>query len=185
MRFLETELAGAFIIEIEKYTDERGFFARTFCVREFEEHGLNANVVQCNISYNLKRGTLRGMHFQIPPAPETKVVRCVRGAIFDVIVDIRPESPTFLHHIYVELTADNRRALYVPELFAHGFQTLVDDVEVEYQMSEFYAPQCSRGMRYDDPALRINWPLPVTIIAQKDLEWPRLEKATQPDFNPE
>jgi dTDP-4-dehydrorhamnose 3,5-epimerase len=182
MRFIETELQDAFILELEEYHDARGFFARSFCANEFAAHGLNAKIVQCNISYNAKRGTLRGMHYQIPPAAETKVVRCVRGAIHDVIVDMRPESPTFLFNVGIELSAENRRALYIPELFAHGFQTLTDDVEVEYQMSEFYEPQFSRGLCYDDPVLCINWPLPVSIISPKDLAWSQLTDVVRPGY---
>lgn len=133
---------------------------------------MNTRTVQCNLSFNHRAGTLRGMHYQAPPATETKLVRCVRGAIFDVIVDLRPNSPTFLQHVGVELTAENRRALYVPELFAHGYQTLTDDTEVLYMVGEFYTPGAERGLRYDDPALGIAWPLPVSAISEKDLAWP-------------
>src|SRR5688572_1245749 len=145
MRFTETKLAGAFLLDIEPREDERGFFARTFCRREFTAHGLSPAVVQCNSSYNHARGTLRGMHYQLPPAAEAKLVRCIRGAIYDVIVDLRPGSATYLEHVGVELTADNRRQLYVPELFAHGYLTLTDGAEVAYQVSEFYAPGAERG----------------------------------------
>ncbi len=181
MRFTETQLPDAFTIDPEELHDARGFFARTFCVHEFSEHGLNARIVQSSISYNLKRGTLRGMHYQIPPAAETKIVRCVRGAICDVIVDMRPESPTFLCHVAVELSADNHRALYIPELFAHGFQTLTDDVEVEYQMSALYDPAYSRGLRHDDPVLNIAWPLPVSVISPRDLAWAALGQLVRQD----
>ena len=174
MIFNETSLPGAFLIELEPHRDERGFFARTFCRREFEARGLNAEVRQCNVSFNGQAGTVRGMHFLKPPAQEAKLVRCVRGAIHDVIVDLRPKSATYQKHFSVELTAENRRALFVPELFAHGFQTLLDDTEVEYQMSAFYDPAESAGLRYDDPQLGIIWPLPVTMISAADLAWPLL-----------
>lgn len=172
MIFTETPLQGAFIVDIEPHTDERGFFARTFCVREFEEHGLNSAIVQCNISSNIKAGTVRGMHFQKEPVSEAKLVRCVRGAIHDVIVDLRPQSPTYRHHFAVELNVDNQRALFIPKSFAQGFQTLAYETDVEYQMSEFYTPGSGCGYRYDDPAFAIHWPLPVTIISKQDLDWP-------------
>lgn len=174
MRFTETMLTGAFILDLEERSDERGFFARTFCAREFEAHGLKPTVAQCSIAFNHRQGTLRGMHYQAPPATEAKLVRCTRGAIYDVIVDLRPESPTYMAHIAVELTADNHRALYVPELFAHGYQTLTDNAEAAYQMSEFYTPGYERGLRYDDPALGIVWPLPISVISEKDRAWPLL-----------
>lgn len=158
MRFIETKLKGAYIIEPEPIEDERGFFARTYCAREFEAHGLNPRFVQCNISYNKKKGTLRGMHYQAAPYAEAKLVRCTRGAIYDVIIDFRPESPTYKAWVTVELTADNHLMLYVPESFAHGFQTLADDTEVFYQMSEYYHPESARGARWDDPAFGIVWP---------------------------
>lgn len=172
MIFTETKLKGAFIIDIEQREDNRGLFSRTFCANEFAERGLKPNVAQCNLSVNYKKGTLRGMHYQATPASETKLVRCTRGAIYDVIIDMRPKSPTYLCHIGVELTAENRRALYIPEMFAHGFQTLTDDAEVVYQMSEFYTPGYERGLHYDDPILGIEWPLPVSEISEKDLSWP-------------
>lgn len=175
MRFEETPLAGAFVIEIEPHADDRGFFARAYCAREFEEHGLEPRVVQANLSYNRSKGTLRGMHYQAPPAGEAKLVRCIRGAIHDVIVDLRRDSPTYLQHVGVDLTAENRRALFVPALFAHGFQTLEDEVEVFYQVSEFYTPGAERGLRHDDPALGISWPLPVSEISDKDRSWDLLE----------
>jgi len=156
--FIETKLKGAFIIEPERLEDERGFFARTWCQREFAAHGLNPRLVQCNISFNKKKGTLRGMHYQVAPYEEAKLVRCTMGAIYDVIIDLRPDSPTFRQWITVELTAKNRRMLYIPEGFAHGFQTLVDSTEVFYQMSEFYHPECARGIRWDDPVFGIEWP---------------------------
>ncbi len=171
MRFIQTKLKNAYVIEPEKFADERGFFARSWCEKEFREQGLNANLVQCNISFNNKRGTIRGMHLQIPPFAEAKLVRCTQGAIYDVIVDLRPDSATYQKWIGVELTAENRRALYVPEGFAHGFQTLADNTEVFYQMSEFYAPECARGFRWNDPTFNINWPEQVSIISLKDREY--------------
>jgi dTDP-4-dehydrorhamnose 3,5-epimerase len=177
--FRETALPNAFVIELERLEDERGFFARTFCAKEFTEHGLVPTVVQANLSFNRKRGTLRGMHYQLPPATEAKLVRCTRGAIYDVIIDLRPDSPTYLHHFGIELSAESRTALYVPDMFAHGFQTLVDQTEVTYQVSEFYMPGQERGIRYDDPAFAIEWPLPVSVISEKDSSWPRFEVTTQ------
>lgn len=174
MRFTETKLKGSFIIDLEERPDRRGFFARTFCTKEFAEHGLKPVVAQCNVSYNHKKGTLRGMHYQIAPATETKLVRCIYGAIYDVIIDMRPNSPTYLSHFGVELTAENRRALYIPEMFAHGYQTLTDGAEVVYQVGEFYTPGYERGLRYDDPNIDIKWPIPVTEISEKDANWPFL-----------
>lgn len=171
MKFHQTELAGAYVIEIEPRADERGFFARTWCQQELQQHGLNTNVVQANMSYNTAKGTLRGMHYQVAPYAETKLVRCTRGAIYDVIVDLRPDSPTFARWIGVELTADNRRALYVPEGFAHGFITLEDNTDVMYQVTAFYTPGAEGGLRYDDPAFGITWPRPVTVISDKDQSW--------------
>jgi dTDP-4-dehydrorhamnose 3,5-epimerase len=164
------------VVDLERREDHRGFFARTFCAREFEAHGLKSVFVQCNSSFSRARGTLRGMHFQVAPAAEAKLVRCVRGAIYDVIVDLRPESPTYLDHFGVELTAENRTQLYVPELFAHGFLTLEDDSEVTYQVGEYYAPSHERGLRYDDPELAIAWPIPVASITDKDRTWPLVEE---------
>ncbi|MBD2091134.1 dTDP-4-dehydrorhamnose 3,5-epimerase [Microcoleus sp. FACHB-1515] len=177
MIFTETKLKGAFVIDLELRTDDRGGFARTFCAQEFAAHGLKPSVAQCNLSFNHKAGTLRGMHYQLPPAAETKLVRCTKGAIYDVIIDLRSDSPTYMQHIGVELTADDRRALYVPELFAHGYQTLTDDAEVIYQVGEFYTPGYERGLRYDDPAFGIQWPLPVTVISEKDRAWKSFEVA--------
>jgi dTDP-4-dehydrorhamnose 3,5-epimerase len=174
--FRETKLKGAFIIELEKLEDERGFFARTFCQEQFKAHGLNPRVVQCNISFNKKRGTLRGMHYQVEPYAEAKLVRCTRGAIYDVIIDLRPDSPTFKEWVAVELTADNHRMFYIPEGFAHGFQTLEDNTEVFYQMSEFYHPECARGVRWDDPLFGIEWPIANVIVSAKDRSYL--------DFNP-
>ncbi len=171
MIFTETTLQGAFIIDLDRKSDDRGYFARMFCGNEFEQHGLKPIVAQCNLSFNHQKGTLRGMHYQIPPATETKLVRCIRGAIYDVIVDLRPDSPSYLRHVGVELTPENGRSLYVPELFAHGYQTLTDDTEVMYAVSEFYTPNCERGARYNDPAFGIEWRLPITTISEKDASW--------------
>jgi dTDP-4-dehydrorhamnose 3,5-epimerase len=159
VRFIETKLRGAFIIEPERLEDERGFFARTWCRKEFEARGLNPCLVQCNISFNRNKGTLRGMHFQIPPHAEAKLVRCTMGAIYDVILDLRPDSPTIKQWVAVELTAENRKMLYAPEGLAHGFLTLIDNTEVFYQMSASYHPESARGVRWDDPAFAILWPL--------------------------
>jgi len=175
MQFTETKLPGAFVIDLQTREDPRGFFARSFCQKEFEDHGLKPLVAQCNCSYNHRRGTLRGMHFQLAPAAETKLVRCTRGAIYDVIVDLRPESPTYLQHVGVELSERNRRQLYVPELFGHGYLTLTDGAEVTYQVGEFYTPGAERGLRYDDPALSIEWPVTVEVISEKDANWPLLQ----------
>jgi dTDP-4-dehydrorhamnose 3,5-epimerase len=175
--FTETTLSAAFIIDLEPREDNRGFFARAFCQNEFTEHGLKPVIAQANLAFNKRKGTLRGMHFQFPPAAETKLVRCTRGAILDIIVDLRPESPTYLQHISVELTADNHRALYVPERFAHGYQVLEDITETSYQVGEFYAPETEGGLRYDDPRLGLTWPLPVTEITEKDRVFPLLSEA--------
>jgi dTDP-4-dehydrorhamnose 3,5-epimerase len=168
MIFKETKLKGAFIIDPERLEDERGFFARTWCQQEFEAHGLNAHFVQCNISFNCRKGTLRGMHYQVEPHAEAKLVRCTMGAIYDVILDLRPNSLSFMQWFAVELNAENHRAVYVPEHFAHGFQTLTDNAEVFYQMSEFFHPECSRAVRWDDPALAIVWPADSRTISEKD-----------------
>lgn len=168
MKFIETKLKGAYIIELEPMEDERGFFARSFCQKEFEEHGLNPRIVQCNISYNKKKGTLRGMHYQGVPHEEAKLVSCLRGAIYDVIIDLRPSSTTYCKWFAVELSAQNYKMLYVPEGFAHGFQTLENNTVVFYQMSEFYHPECARGVRWDDKAFGITWPLSVKITSNKD-----------------
>jgi dTDP-4-dehydrorhamnose 3,5-epimerase len=172
--FSETKLGGAFVIDLDRKEDDRGFFARAFCQHEFEEHGLKPVIVQANVAFNRRRGTIRGMHFQFPPAAETKLVRCTRGAILDIIVDLRPESATYLDHVSVELTADNGRALYVPERFAHGYQVLEDGTETSYQVGEFYAPEAEGGLRYDDPLLALSWPLPLTEISDKDRAWKSL-----------
>ena len=160
------------MVELDKHKDERGFFARTFCVQEFEAHGLNARLVQCSTAFNLRRGTVRGFHWQAPPKSEAKLVRVTRGAIHDVIVDLRPSSPTRLQHLAVELTADNGRMLYVPEGLAHAFQTLADSTEISYQMSEFFAPEYARGARWNDPAFGITWPLPNPVLNDRDRSYP-------------
>lgn len=172
MRFLPAAFPGAYVIEPEPAHDDRGFFARTFCAREFSQLGLEAEFVQCSTSFNARRGTLRGLHYQREPAAEAKLVRCTAGAILDVMVDVRPGSPTFGRHFSVELTAGNRLALYVPPGFAHGFQTLEDATEVLYQISEYHAPEQAAGIRFDDPRLGLRWPLPVTAISERDRRWP-------------
>lgn len=176
MIFIETKLRGAFIIDLQPHADERGFFARAFCQREFEAHGLKPVIAQANIGFNRRKGTLRGMHFQYPPAAETKLVRASRGAVLDIIVDLRPESPTYLEHISVELSADNHRGIYIPERFAHGYQALQDDTETTYHVGEFYTPGAEDGLRYDDPALGLKWPLPVSVMSAKDREWRALSE---------
>lgn len=173
MIFAETKLAGAYTIDLEKREDSRGFFARAWDQKEFEDRGLNPTVVQCNLSFNKSSGTTRGMHYQAAPHEEAKLIRCTRGSIFDVIIDLRSDSPTFRDWVGVELTAENRRMLYVPEGFAHGYQTLEDDTETLYQVSEWYAPDSERGIRWDDPALGIVWPETESReISEKDLSWP-------------
>jgi dTDP-4-dehydrorhamnose 3,5-epimerase len=172
MIFTETRLKGAYSVDIERREDQRGFFARGWCAEEFEAHDLNPRMVQSNIGFSIKKGTLRGMHYQVQPEAEAKLVRCTTGAIYDVIVDLRPDSPTHKQWIGVELTADNRRMLYIPEGFAHGYQTLADDTEMYYQTSQFYAPASARGVRYDDPAFGIVWPLQVALISNADQAWP-------------
>jgi dTDP-4-dehydrorhamnose 3,5-epimerase len=175
MIFTETRLPGAFIVDIERRTEDRGFFARAFCQREFAQHGLKYDLAQANVAFNHRPGVVRGLHFQFPPAAETKLVRCTRGALLDVIVDLRPESPTYLQHVAVELTADSRRALFVPERFAHGYQTLAPDTEATYQVGEFYTPEMEGGLRFDDPRLGIHWTLPAGDVSDKDRGWPLLE----------
>lgn len=172
MIFRETGLGGAFIVELEKVEDERGHFARAWCVKEFEAHGISPRLVQCNISFNKKKGTLRGMHYQAPPHEEAKLVRCTRGALYDAIIDLRPCSPTFGEWTAVELSEGNGRMLYVPEGFAHGFQTLEDNTEVFYQMSEFYHPESARGVRWNDPAFGIEWPEDERTISERDAGYP-------------
>ncbi len=177
MIFTETDLKGAYIIEPEKLTDDRGFFARTWCQQEFSNRGLDPNLVQSSMSFNHKQGTLRGMHLQLPPSAEVKLVRCTQGAIYDVIVDLRLNSATYLQWIGIKLTADNRTGLYIPKGFAHGFQTLADNTEVFYQISEFYNPNLARGFRWNDPIIKINWPTMVSTISDRD--------RTYSDYTPE
>jgi dTDP-4-dehydrorhamnose 3,5-epimerase len=170
--FTETILQGAFVIDLERHEDQRGFFARTYCQREFEAQKLNASFVQCSISFNKLKGTLRGMHYQVAPLEEAKLIRCTRGAIFDAIIDLRPNSRTFRHYFTLVLSEENRRSLYVPEGFAHGFQTLQHNSEVFYQMSQFYAPECARGVRWNDPAFGIEWPADERTIIERDQSYP-------------
>ena len=172
MIFTKTVLNDAMIVDIERKEDDRGFFARSWCRREFEAHGLNPNLAQCNISFNPKKGTLRGMHLQVKPFEEAKLVRCTRGSLCDVIVDLRPDSPTYKKHLSAVLTSENRRMLYVPEGFAHGFLTLEDATEVSYQISEFYRPESQLGFRWDDPAFAIAWPAEVRLISDRDRSYP-------------
>lgn len=175
MNFQPTKIAGAYIVELNKLEDERGFFARVFCQHEFKQEGIASDVVQANLSHNAHKGTLRGLHYQIAPALETKLVRCVKGSIQDTIVDLRPDSPTFKQHVSVTLTAQKGNALFVPHMCAHGFQTLEDNSDVLYMVSGAYTPASERGLRHDDPALDITWSLPVNHISEKDASWPLLE----------
>jgi dTDP-4-dehydrorhamnose 3,5-epimerase len=168
MIFSETKLAGAYTVDIDRREDNRGHFARIFCTEEFSAHGLKSMVAQASLSFNAKRGTLRGMHFQYPPAAETKYIRCTKGAVFDIIIDLRPESPTYLKHLAVHLSAENGRGLYVPRRFAHGFMTLVEDTELTYLISESHTPNAEGGFRYDDPMICVEWPLPVSVISDRD-----------------
>jgi len=172
MIFSETKLPGAYLIEPERLEDHRGFFARVWCQREFEQHGLTSRAVQLNVGFTILKGGIRGLHFQVAPRQEVKVVRCTRGSLFDVIVDLRPDSPTYRRWVGVELSAENHRMLYVPEGCATGYQTLDDATELCYLTSEFYALECARGVRYDDPAFGIEWPLAVTSISKADRSWP-------------
>jgi dTDP-4-dehydrorhamnose 3,5-epimerase len=178
MIFTETELSGAFIIDLKRLSDERGFFARSWCEDEFAEHGIKRVPLQANVSSNPKKGTLRGMHYQLAPFEETKLVRCTRGAIYDVIVDLREESPTFMKWIGVELTADSFRMLFVPERFAHGFITLEDNTDVTYQVSAKYTPGAERGLRWNDPAIGIQWPMEPTLVSEKDRNHPDFQLAS-------
>jgi dTDP-4-dehydrorhamnose 3,5-epimerase len=177
--FTKTPLGGAYVIDIEKRQDQRGFFTRTWCRNEFEAHGLNPNLVQINTTLSITKGTVRGMHYQLPPYQEVKVVRCTRGALYDVMIDLRPESPTYRQWFGVELTAENYRMLYVPEGFAHGSQTLTDQTELCYQTSQFYSPEGARGVRFDDPAFQIKWPIEVQAISDVDKSWPLLASEVQ------
>jgi dTDP-4-dehydrorhamnose 3,5-epimerase len=172
VRFAETPLAGAFLIELDLLPDERGYFARTFDAAEFTERGLDPNVVQCNTSFNARRGTLRGMHYQAEPDGDAKLVRCTRGSIYDVAVDLRPDSNAYCRWFGVELSAENGRMLYIPVGMAHGFQTLEDGAEVHYQMSRYYVPKQARGVRFDDPAFGIDWPLPDPVVSERDRQFP-------------
>jgi dTDP-4-dehydrorhamnose 3,5-epimerase len=172
MLFTETEIRGAFILDAEQIADERGFFARSWARDEFEAHGLKPDLAQCNLSYNHRKGTVRGMHWQAAPHAETKLVRCTQGGMYDVIIDLRPDSPTYLRWVGVELTAENRRALYIPEGCGHGFQTLADATEVFYMITEYYTPAAARGMRWNDPAINVTWPLAVTVISERDAQYP-------------
>jgi dTDP-4-dehydrorhamnose 3,5-epimerase len=176
MRFTPSALPDTVIVDVEGHVDTRGLFARTFCEKEFAAAGLPTRFVQSSVSFNTRRGTLRGLHYQVPPMSEGKVVRCTRGAIQDVVVDLRPSSTTFLRWVGVELTAENRRALYIPPGFAHGFQTLLDDSEVLYLMTEFYAPEMARGVRWNDPMFGVEWPIADPTLSERD--------ATYPDFRP-
>lgn len=180
MIFTETPLPGAFVVDLEMHEDERGFFARAWCENEFRELGLETRVVQCNISYNHEAGTLRGLHYQLQPHSEVKLVRCTRGAIWDVIVDLREDLPTYKGWFGLELTADNRRMLYVPEQFAHGYVTLAPDTETFYHVSEFYSPGHERGIRWNDPAIGIRWPeIDIRVISDKDAGHPDFDERTQ------
>jgi dTDP-4-dehydrorhamnose 3,5-epimerase len=172
VQFRQTELAGAYVISIDPINDERGFFARAWCRQEFEKRGLNGNLMQTNIGFSRRKGTLRGMHFQRAPFAECKLVRCTQGAVFDCIVDLRPDSPTYRRHFALELTAENRLQLYLPEGFAHGYQTLTDNSEVCYETTQVYDAASATGVRYDDPAWSIAWPEPVTLISESDRNWP-------------
>jgi len=177
MTFHETRLRGVFEINPEPKADERGFFARTWCQKEFEAQGLRSSLVQCSVSFNRRKGTLRGMHYQAQPYAEAKLVRCTRGALYDVALDLRPESPTYKEWIAIVLTADKRNMIYVPEGCAHGFLTLADETEVFYQMSAFYNAEAARGARWDDPAFQITWPESVEVISERDRTYPDFEAA--------
>jgi len=172
MRFTKGSIAGAYIIDLQVHGDTRGFFARTFCSDAFAEHGLATSMVQMNMSYSAQKGTLRGLHYQVAPHDEAKLIRCTRGAVYDVVADVRPDSPTFLQWMGVHLSASNRRMVYVPEGCAHGFLTLSDNAEVFYPVSAAYAPDAERGLRYNDPAFDITWPAPVRLVSEKDQAWP-------------
>jgi dTDP-4-dehydrorhamnose 3,5-epimerase len=179
LKFISTPLDGLYVVELERRHDDRGFFARAFCMREFQDHCLEQTVAQCNISYNEKEGTLRGLHYQASPYEEAKLVRCTRGGIYDVAVDIRPDSGTYLKWFATELTSVNERMMFIPKGFAHGFQTLVDKSEVFYLMSQFYHPESARGIRYDDPKLAINWPIARRVISDKDRSYALIGAASE------
>lgn len=169
MIFTETKLSGAFLVEVKKIEDDRGFFGRAWCRKEFEDHGLNGNVVQLNTSFSRYKGTIRGMHYQVDPYQETKFIRCTRGSIFDVMIDLRPESPTFLQWVGNVLSADNYTMAYVPENFAHGFITLEDNTEVYYPVTQFYTPGAERGFRFNDPTFKVDWPVEAVHVSDKDM----------------
>ena len=178
MRFIPAKLKDAYIIEPEKIEDERGFFARTWCKEQFESKHLDSDVLQCSLSFNKKKGTIRGMHCQIPPFAETKLVSCTKGRLYDVIIDLRPRSETYLQWMFVELTPENRKSLYIPKGFVHGFQTLEDNTEVFYQITESYSPESARGIRWDDPNFNIDWPEPISVISNRDQEYEDFIPAT-------
>ncbi|HSQ31808.1 MAG TPA: dTDP-4-dehydrorhamnose 3,5-epimerase [Gemmatimonadaceae bacterium] len=180
MIFVATPLAGAFVVDVEQRADDRGYFARTWCQREFADMGLSHEVVQCNLSHTMRRGTLRGMHWQAAPYGEAKLVRCARGAIWDVIIDLRPDSPTYTRHFGVELTSVSARALFVPEGFAHGFVTLEDETDVLYQMSQFHEPSAARGVRWNDPAFGIAWPISNPLLHPRDAHYPDFVRESKP-----
>lgn len=175
MIFKETSLAGVVEVHLDPRSDERGFFARSWCEKEFASHGLNPRLAQCNVSFNPRKGTLRGIHYQDEPLREAKLVRCTQGAIYDVAVDLRPQSTTFRHWVAVILSAENRHMLYIPEGCGHGLLTLTDNAEVFYQMSEFYHPELARGVRFDDPAFEIEWPEKIEVISERDRTCPNFE----------
>jgi dTDP-4-dehydrorhamnose 3,5-epimerase len=175
MIFTETPLSGVYVVELEKRGDDRGFFARTFCAREFSEHGLQTQFVQINTSSSADPGTIRGLHYQRPPAEETKLIRCIQGALWDVVVDVRPCSPTYLQSVGVELSAENGKQMYVPKGFAHGFMTLQPNTIAVYMADAYYTPDLEEGFRWNDPGLSVTWPLPATVVSKKDKTWPLLQ----------
>ena len=179
MKFIETALAGAYIVELDRISDGRGFFARAYCQQEFESQGIENAIVQANLSFSEIKGTRRGLHYQTAPALENKFVRCISGGIMDVLVDLRPGSPTYLQHLKIELNEDNRLAMFVPAMFAHGFQTLADETEILYMVSGFYSAENECGLRADDPSLGIDWPLPVTVQSEKDNQWPLIKPGNE------
>lgn len=176
MKFIETKLKGAYIIELEPIEDERGFFARSFCIDEFKKNGIDFKIVQCNISHNKKKGALRGMHYQVAPHQEAKLVSCIKGAIYDVIIDLRKNSPNYGQWVAVELNEENKKMFFIPKGFAHGFQTLTDNCEVQYFMLEFYSPEYGSGVRYNDPFFNIKWPIKNPILSEKDKNWPLIKR---------
>ena len=180
MKFTETELKGAYVVTLEPFVDDRGSFARAFCREEFQDHGLEADFVQANNTVSTHRGVIRGLHYQVEPSAEVKFIRCIRGAVWDVILDMRPDSPTYLQHFGIELTAENRTALYIPRMFAHGYQARTDGAETLYFSGSYYAPDCERGVCFDDPTAGIDWPAPPVGITAKDRSWPPLSQLTEP-----